>query len=181
MPAYAGMTKLIRPRPLLTALLLALSLAALPARADLPARVVAVHDGDTVTVLADQRRLRVRLTDIDAPELKQPFGKHSKTALSDLCFGKLAGFEIRGRDRYGRTLARLRCNGVDANAEQVRRGYAWVYTRYVRANSPLYTLQLDAQTARRGLWIDRAPTAPWEWRRQRRAAARPAGLSDSLR
>jgi endonuclease YncB( thermonuclease family) len=181
MPAWAGMTKLIWPRPLLTALLLALLLAALPARADVPARVVAVHDGDTVTVLSDRHQLRVRLTDIDAPELKQPFGKRSKAALSEICFGKVAGLEIRGRDRYGRTLARLRCDGVDANAEQVRRGYAWVFTRYARANSPLYALQLDAQTARRGLWTDRSPTAPWEWRRQRRAAARPVGLSNSLR
>jgi endonuclease YncB( thermonuclease family) len=181
MSARAGMTKVSRPRPLLTALLLALLLAALAARADVPARVVAVHDGDTVTVLSHRRELRIRLTDIDAPELGQPFGKRSKTALSDVCFGTVAGLEIRGRDRYGRTLARLRCDGVDANAEQVRRGYAWVFTRYARANSPLYALQLDAQAARRGLWTDGAPTPPWKWRRQRRTAARSVGSSDSSR
>lgn len=175
------MTKLSWPSPFLTAPLLALLLAALPAGADAPARVVAVHDGDTVTVLVDQRQLRVRLTDIDAPELKQPFGKRSKRALSDLCFAKAAELEIRGRDRYGRTLARLRCNRVDANAEQVRRGYAWVYTRYASVNSPLYALQLDAQTARRGLWTDRAPTPPWEWRRQRRTATRSVEPLDASR
>jgi endonuclease YncB( thermonuclease family) len=146
-----------------------------------PARVVAVHDGDTVTVLADHRALRVRLTEIDAPELGQPFGKRAKAALSRLCFGKVAALEIQGRDRYGRTLARLKCDGVDANAEQVRHGYAWVFTRYVPVDSPLYALQLDAQTARRGLWTDWAPTPPWEWRRQRRAAARLVGVSDSSR
>lgn len=181
MPACTGMTKLIRPRSLLTALLLAFLPVAFPARADAPARVVAVHDGDTVTVLSNQRQLRIRLTDIDAPELGQPFGKRSKTALADLCFGRAAALEIRGRDRYGRTLARLSCDGVDANAEQVRRGYAWVFTRYARANSPLYALQLDAQAAPRGLWADRAPTAPWEWRRRHRTAARSVRPSDSSR
>ncbi|KPK18991.1 MAG: hypothetical protein AMJ67_07450 [Betaproteobacteria bacterium SG8_41] len=134
-----------------------------------------------MTVLSNQRPLRIRLTDIDAPELGQPFGKRSKTALADLCFGRAAALEIRGRDRYGRTLARLSCDGVDANAEQVRRGYAWVFTRYAQANSPLYALQLDAQAAGRGLWTDRAPTAPWEWRRRRRTAARSVRLSDSSR
>jgi len=181
MPACADMTKLSRLRLLLDAFFLALLLAALPAGAGVPVRVVAVHDGDTVTVLKDQRRLRVRLTEIDAPELGQPFGKRSKMALSDLCFARTAELEVRGRDRYGRALGRLKCDGLDANAEQVRSGYAWVYTRYASPGSPLYALQLDAQAARRGLWTDRAPTPPWEWRRQRRTAARSSAPSRSSR
>jgi len=181
MPAHAGMTKVSPPRTRLTTFLLSVLLAAFPARADVLARVVAVHDGDTVTVVSDQHPLRVRLTDIDAPELGQPFGKRSKTALSELCFGKVAALDIRGRDRYGRTLAALKCDGVDANAQQVRRGYAWVFTRYAKADSPLYAMQRDARTARRGLWADRAPTPPWEWRRQRRTAARAPALSESIR
>lgn len=137
-------------------------------------RVVAVHDGDTLTVLAEgRRRLRVRLTDIDAPELGQPFGKRAKASLSDMCFGKTAEMEVRGRDRYERTLARVKCGGRDANAEQVRLGYAWVYTRYAPADSPFYALQRDAMTARRGLWIDRDPMPPWEWRRRGTAAREP--------
>ena len=178
MPARPGMTKLRRPGLLLKALFLGLLLAALPARADVPVRVVAVHDGDTVTVLQFRRELRVRLTEIDAPELGQPFGKRSKASLSDLCFGKTAQLDIRGRDRYGRTLARLKCNGLNANAEQVRRGYAWVYTRYADVDSPLYALELDAKTSRRGLWSMREPTPPWEWRRRRRTASHRFGSTD---
>ncbi len=174
MPACAGMTALARSRSLTTTFLLALLAAALPAGADLPVRVVAVHDGDTLTVLDDGRhRLRVRLTDIDAPELGQPFGKRARTSLSDLCFGKTAELEVRGRDRYDRTLARVKCSGRYANSEQVRLGYAWVYTRYAAADSPLYALQHDAMTARRGLWSAREPMPPWQWRRRGPAAREP--------
>lgn len=169
------MTALPRSARLPAALLIALLAAAVPAGADRAVRVVAVHDGDTLTVIADgRRRMRVRLTDIDAPELGQPFGKRAKASLSNLCFGKAAQLEVRGRDRYDRTLARIKCNGRDANAEQVRLGYAWVYTRYAPADSPLYALQRDAMTTRRGLWSGPEPLPPWEWRRRGNAARRPA-------
>ena len=116
----------------------------------------------------DQSRSKVRLADIDAPELGQPFGANSKRSLSELCFGKTALLDVRGQDRYRRTIARVTCAGTDANAEQVRRGMAWTYTRYAPANSPLYAAQAAAQTANRGLWADAAPVAPWEWRRNGR-------------
>lgn len=169
------MTALSRSLLSLSTLLLALLAAALPAGADVPVRVVGVHDGDTLTVLADGRqRVRVRLVDIDAPELGQPFGKRARASLSDLCFGKTAEMDVRGRDRYDRTLARVTCGGRDVNAEQVRLGYAWVYTRYAPADSPLYALQHDAMAARRGLWSARDPMPPWEWRRRGTASRRPA-------
>ena len=129
------------------------------------ARVVSVHDGDTLTVLIEQRQVKVRLTDIDAPELGQPFGTKSKQSLSELCFGKTAALDVRGQDRYRRALARVTCAGTDANAEQVRRGYAWIYTRYARIDSPLYAIQSTAREAHRGLWTDQAPVPPWDWRR----------------
>lgn len=130
------------------------------------APVISVHDGDTLTVLIDHHPVRVRLTDIDAPELRQSFGTRSRLSLSDLCFGKSAALEIHSKDRYGRTLAQVSCAGTDANAEQVRRGYAWIFTRYARADSPLYALQSEARAARRGLWTDPSPMPPWDWRRK---------------
>ena len=68
--------------------------------------------------------------DIDAPESKQAFGQRSKQSLADLCFGKAAKLEGDSKDQYGRTLARVYCDGIDTNAEQVRRGMAWVYVQY---------------------------------------------------
>jgi len=154
-----------------------LLLAAPPAGADVAARVVGVHDGDTLTVLIDRRQVRVRLTDIDAPELGQPFGTRSRQSLADLCFGKPAALELRGGDRYKRTLARVTCDGTDANVEQVRRGYAWTYTRYAAPDSSLHALQAEARAARRGLWADPSPVPPWNWRRNGRQASRSDGAT----
>ena len=93
------------PRPHLSiASLITLFLAAFPSYAVVSARVISVHDGDTLTVLIDHRPVRVRLTDIDAPELGQPFGTRSRQSLLELCFGKSAALEVRNRDRYGRTI-----------------------------------------------------------------------------
>jgi hypothetical protein len=90
---------------------------------------VAVADGDTLTILdAGRQQRRIRLAEIDAPEKRrQPFGQRSKQSLSDLCYGRDAVIEDGRRDRYGRTIGRVSCAGIDANAEQVRRGMAWVF------------------------------------------------------
>ena len=134
------------------------------AYADFSGKVVAVADGDTITVMRDLVPVKLRLLEIDAPEKKQAFGARSKQSLSDLCFNKTATLIEKGRDRYGRTLARVSCEGVDANAEQVRRGMAWVYDRYV-TDRALYAVQTEARDAGRGLWADPDAVPPWQWRR----------------
>jgi endonuclease YncB( thermonuclease family) len=93
------------------------------------------------------------LKEIDAPELKQAFGKRSQQSLVQICDKKTARVSWTEKDRNGRTLGRVWCGGIDANAEQVRRGMAWVFDRYVKDRS-LYPLQDAARSARRGLWTD---------------------------
>jgi len=128
-------------------------------------KVVRVSDGDTLTLLIDRKQIKVRLTEIDAPETKQAFGQRSRESLGEMCAGQTAQVQSSGRDRYGRVLGRVECGGLDANAEQVRRGMAWVYDRYV-TDRRLYALQTEAKAARLGLWAESAPTAPWVWRSQ---------------
>ena len=120
--------------------------------------------------MIERKQVKVRLTDIDAPELGQPFGARSKQSLSEMCFGKVASLDVRGQDRYKRSLAKVTCAGTDANAEQVRRGYAWTYTRYAPRNSPLHAIEHEARVSHLGLWADTAPVAPWDWRRSGRKA-----------
>lgn len=136
----------------------------LSANADFGGSVVSIADGDTITVLVERKQIKVRLVEIDAPEKAQAFGARSKHSLSDMCFGKAALIKEKSKDRYGRTLGRVFCDGIDVNAEQVRRGMAWVYDKYVTDHS-LYPLQDEARTARRGLWYDPDPMPPWNWRR----------------
>jgi endonuclease YncB( thermonuclease family) len=147
-------------------LLLPLLLAAQTAWAEIySGKVVRVSDGDTLTLLIDRKQIKVRLNEIDAPESKQAFGQRSKQSLSELCAGRQATVRSSGRDKYDRVLGRVECGGIDANAEQVRRGMAWVYDRYV-TDRGLYALQNDARASHLGLWADKTPTAPWVWRKQ---------------
>lgn len=152
-----------------------LSVLALPALAlaDFTGRVVKVSDGDTLTVLVNKAQFRVRLDGIDAPELKQAFGQRLRKSLADICAGKTADVADRGKDRYGRTIGRINCAGVDANSEQLRRGMAWVFTRYVPIGSPFYELEAYARLRQLGLWADPHPVAPWEWRATNAAARSP--------
>jgi len=69
----------------------------------------------------------VRIAEIDAPEQGQAWGTRSRQHLAVLCHGKPAILEPRTTDRYGRTVARVECDGMDASAEQVRAGMAWVF------------------------------------------------------
>lgn len=132
-----------------------------------------MSDGDTVTILSNGSQIKVRLAEIDAPEKAQAFGAKSKQSLSDMCFHKEAKIEVTGKDRYSRSIGRIYCftpgvkTAIDANAEQVSRGMAWVFDRYV-TDPTLYSLQEDARAARRGLWADQSPTQPWEWRKANR-------------
>lgn len=131
-------------------------------------RVVGIADGDTLTILVSGRnQIKVRLAEIDAPEKSQPFGQRSKQSLSDLCFGKDAVLQKTDTDRYGRTVAKVYCAGVYANAEQIRVGLAWAYRKYLHDQS-LLDFENEARVAKRGLWIDSDPVPPWEYRKSKR-------------
>ena len=127
--------------------------------------VISVADGDTLTVLCNgSKQVKIRLSEIDAPEKRQPFGNRSMQSLSGMCLQKKAKIKPQTKDRYGRTVARVICDGIDANEEQVKRGMAWVYDRYVRDRN-LYSIQDMARASKIGLWADNKPIKPWEYRR----------------
>ena len=72
--------------------------------ADLTGKVVAIGDGDTLTLLvpdgASYRQVRVRLGEIDTPESRQPYGQRAKQALSDLAYNQQARVVVETTDRY---------------------------------------------------------------------------------
>lgn len=137
---------------------------------DFTGRVVGVSDGDTITVLHGQERLKLRLSDVDAPELHgQAFGHAAKKFTSSIVFGKDVLVHAEKMDRYRRWIAVVVLpNGLVLNQALVQAGYAWWYRQY-STNKIYAALEADAKAARRGLWQDPHPIAPWTFRRQKSA------------
>jgi endonuclease YncB( thermonuclease family) len=128
-------------------------------------RVLAIHDGDTVSCLApDGRSRRIRLVGIDAPEFGQAYGRRSAAALAAKLEGRLVQVEDRGVDQHGRLLGRIDVEGRDINLEMVADGWAWTFG-FATAESYL-AAEAEARRTRSGLWSDPRPMAPAEWRAQ---------------
>tara|TARA_Y100001936_G_scaffold211393_1_gene218851 strand:- start:7783 stop:8205 length:423 start_codon:yes stop_codon:yes gene_type:complete len=127
--------------------------------------VIAIVDGDTLTAVCNgKEQIKIRLAEIDAPEKNQSFGSRSKQSLFDMCFYKKAVIRPLEKDYYKRTVAKVSCDGLDVNKEQIKRGMAWVYDKYVRDKS-LYYIQDIAKISRKGLWVENNPIKPWKYRR----------------
>lgn len=157
---------------------------------ELQGRVVAVSDGDTIDVLdASNTPVVVRLANIDAPETSchqhreasaeacietsQAFGKASKKSLAELVAGKtvrVVTVDGKHGTSYGRVVGTVYVDALDANLEQVRRGYAWHYTAYAQRQQPpdAFAAYADAERSARaaaaGLWADKSPVPPWDFR-----------------
>ena len=127
-------------------------------------KIKKVVDGDTVHVFYQDEVYKIRLTEIDAPERDQPYGSNSTKYLKGLLKDGRVDADISGTDRYGRKLGRLYWQGMDINRELVSAGYAWVYDQYVTDNS-FYENQSKAKNLKKGLWQDKNPLEPWNWRK----------------
>lgn len=130
------------------------------------AKVVKVSDGDTITVLTQNKEsIKVRLYGIDAPETKQDFGKASKQYLSNLIAGRIVEVKSNGQDRYGRVLGTIYLDNADINAKTVEEGYAWAFVKY----SKIYAAQQSrAMKNKAGLWRQKDPQAPWDFRKAKK-------------
>ncbi len=143
-------------------------------------KVVAVLDGDTIELLHNGHPERIRLKGIDCPEKKQPFGQKAKQFTSSLIFGKTVTVVPSEKGRYGRTIGDVFLpNGGNLSYELVKAGLAWWYQKY-SDDVVLAALELDAQLARRGLWIDPRPIPPWEYRHPKKNNRANEGASRPL-
>ncbi len=151
-------------------LLLIAAVLAPPAPADtLEGHVVGIIDGDTIDILdGDKKQHRIRFDGIDAPERGQPFSAKAKSTLGDLVFRKTVKVETKGSDRYDRTVGRIYLDGKDIGMAMLEAGMAWQFTKYDQSKEYADT-QASARAAQRGLWNDRAPVPPWEWRKLSKA------------
>lgn len=112
-----------------------------------------VHDGDTITVYTGTGpQFKVRLQGIDAPELKQPFGKVAKQPLSEMIFGRSVDLLVQGEGRYGRILATVIVDRMNVNLAMLQSGFAWHYKAYSK-DAAFAAAEQEARTNRRGLWV----------------------------
>ncbi|ENG4975167.1 thermonuclease family protein [Escherichia coli] len=130
---------------------------------EIQGKVIRVLDGDTIEVLHNNKPVRVRLANIDAPEKTQAYGSWSMNQLKNLVAGKSVTVTYTGTDRYGRVLGLVETKHINVNRSQVISGAAWVYERY-NTDKALPALQKAAQEQGFGLWADSQPVPPWEWR-----------------
>lgn len=132
-------------------------------------RVVQVPDGDTLVVLTDGGNFtRVRLYGVDCPESRQRDGPEAVEFSRNLVFLQPVTLKVMDTDQYDRAVALVRlADGRTLNEELVRAGHAWVYRRY--CDAPFCAAWLDLERAARkqrlGLWRDKNPQPPWQWRR----------------
>ena len=131
-------------------------------------KIIKFYDGDTLTALTSHKeKSKIRLYGIDAPELKQPFGKASKRHLIDLISNKSLNINEKGKDKYGRTLAVLYNGDQDINAQMVIDGYAWAYDKF---SKDYVAFQQNAQLLKKGLWIDKDVVRPSDFRKLKKSS-----------
>jgi len=131
--------------------------------------VESVSDGDTFSVGYGGETFWIRLAGIDAPEKGQPYGEISRTILSGLIGEGEVQLVPLGSDKYKRTVAYVfNREGIEVSARMVHSGAAWWYRDYAENRKDLEALQADARSARRGLWVEKAPIPPWQWRGSQR-------------
>ncbi len=147
-------------------------------------QVIRVVDGDSLIVKLNGLPQQIRLACIDAPEIGQfPHGRLAMNAFRGLLPADSAVtiYPIK-KDRYGRTIGHVSTpGGVDVAEELVRRGLAFVYTRYLSdCDGPnLLLLESQARDSKTGIWSEakQGITRPWIYRRGTNARLRCSEIS----
>lgn len=156
-------------------IVIAASLAALATLGSVRAEAADYRRGDTIvgraiaadgdTLLLD-RRLRVRLHGISAPEMTDwPAGAHARAVLDEILGGlgevTCAVVDV---DNHKRPVARCEtAAGIDLAEAVVRAGHATVWRTFVYGAElpaqlhPLDRAEVEARRERRGLWADYQP------------------------
>ena len=144
----------------------------------LTGKVVAVHDGDTFTLQSGSSLYKVRLAEVDAPEMGQVFGQQARRFTEELALGRRVRVNISLIDKYDRRVGTVIIeDGRVLNEELVHAGLAWYYRVSPVRNPRLQRLEQGAFQNRLGLWVEKDPIPPWEFRRESTLPELPATAS----
>jgi endonuclease YncB( thermonuclease family) len=76
--------------------------------------------------------------------------------------------EIKDTDSYGRKTAIVWKGKTNINLQLVKEGLAWHYAYYAPDAKDLAAAEKTARKARKGLWKDKNPVNPYDFRKQSR-------------
>ena len=139
-----------------------------PESAAYDAKVIAITDGDTITVLTDTKeQIKIRIYGIDAPERRQAFGAKAKQFLSSLIFEGNVTIKPLGKDLYGRTIAKVYHADMDVGLTMIESGHAWWYQQYAKKDVDYKRAQERAKKQQLGLWADSNPIEPSKFRKHK--------------
>jgi micrococcal nuclease len=145
-------------------------------------RVIKVFDGDTFLVKIQGREEKVRLREIDAPEIstrkkkgQEPWGKRAKEFARSKVRNRTVRLEVEDqeeRDEYGRILAYVFVGDLFVNREMIRSGNAFFYAGPFlgRYSKELKKAEGEAREKGFGVWNRKngLRERPWEFRRRGR-------------
>lgn len=148
-------------------------------------RVIAVNDGDVLTVFNLNRPVRIKLLAVDAPESDQTFGDVAKKHLGELVYDKSVLVEYWGIASDGSLVGRVTLNGADIGAQMIRDGAAWFdassQDHLSAADREVYRQsEQAARSEKRGLWQAENPIAPWEFVRAKTLRTAPVASLNSV-
>ena len=154
-------------------------------RQGLLGKVVSVSDGNTLTVLVEfpsvggkKTPVKVRLHGVDCPKKGQPFSQSAREFTRRKVYGKQVTVKVTDKDRYGHTVGVVLTEDLqDLNQALVKSGLAWWFRKYAPGDTRLRALEAEARAARRGIWSQKNPTPPWEFRRSPSSSGRPRAPS----
>ena len=127
-------------------------------------KCTAVIDGDTLQILVGRAPKTIHLNGSDAPELDQDFGAQAKSSLSSLALGKTVTVYPVATLPFGQVRGWVFIGSRNLSSEQIRLGLAWWYQEDAPTEVKLSGLQEDARRAGIGLWSNKLPISPWQWR-----------------
>ena len=163
----------MRVSPVVICFLLCSAFSTLSADDTVEGKVTRIIDGDSILVTDSKSvEYEVQLEGIDAPELKQDFGKESTDGLTKLLNGKSVRLTWKSKDNFERLLAQVYDGEKHINIEMIKTGMAWHFKRYNK-DEALAKAESEAKEAKKGLWAMESPVATWDYRKDNKAPDKP--------
>ena len=134
----------------------------------LPCDLVRVVDGDTAIINHMGNRITVRIQAIDCPESDQPYGDKATEALYAMLTSGALSWIGSGDSTYGRGVAVLLVDGADVGLQMIALGLAWPSDLQYMPPTEYLEAHRMARDERRGLFADKKPIHPAQWRNRKK-------------